>query len=254
MPRAPRVRASKNEGDEGEQEEGARTAGKARQPVTSQELISRPRVLSGKDLRPLTRKLNKDSKCSEFGPFLQQANQALQLRFPGEYDLHELVLCWKDGKEKRKYEMLYKPELITDESTVAKWARETRHGLRCSIALMKTWTESPRAKTVEAWGVLDWHMWVLMIWHAPQGAHGKKVVVWDGNLGGSVTDMRRGEVLKFRNGFVEVAQRGANTEVWVNKSSKANSTGQCVRLTLEWLLSAVDKGVCTRDFQGIVRA
>lgn len=126
--------------------------------------------------------------------------------------------------------------------------------MRCSIALMKTWTESPRAKTVEAWGVLDWHMWVLMIWHAPQGAHGKKVVVWDGNLGGSVTDMRRGEVLKFRNSFVEVAQRGANTEVWVNKSSKANSTGQCVRLTLEWLLSAVDKGVCTRDFQGIVRA
>ncbi|KAJ7938483.1 hypothetical protein B0H13DRAFT_1851436 [Mycena leptocephala] len=191
-------------------------------------------------LATLATPLDQDSLCSQYGPFLVELQKHL-----GEFTVYPHVICWLNEKLRARYQPWYQGNLVSDEKTVEDWVRYPHGTSKYSLAVFETWTVSPRAVKIEDFGQIPWHVWAIVICHAPPPRKkGKKIFVWDPNFGDPVAGVRERDVLLWRKEFVETAKfSAASAQVWVNKQwGEPNLGGDCVRLTLRWLQAVAEQG------------
>ncbi|KAJ7865884.1 hypothetical protein B0H14DRAFT_2573667 [Mycena olivaceomarginata] len=191
-------------------------------------------------LATLATPLDQDSLRSQYGPFLVELQKHL-----GEFTVYPHVICWLNEKPRARYQPWYQGNLVSDEKTVEDWVRYPHGTSKYSLAVFKTWTVSPRAVKIEDFGQIPWHIWAIVICHAPPPSKkGKKIFVWDPNFGDPVAGVRERDVLLWRKEFVETAKFSAESaQVWVNKPwGEPNLGGDCVRLTLRWLQAVAEQG------------
>ncbi|KAJ7787037.1 hypothetical protein B0H14DRAFT_2629793 [Mycena olivaceomarginata] len=91
----------------------------------------------------------------------------------------EIEVLQHNGTMVTTFYPFYGNKSVPDSST--KFMHDTQHGTsKYSLAGFKTWTVSPRAAKIEDFGQIPWHVWAIVICHAPPPSKkGKKIFVWD---------------------------------------------------------------------------
>ncbi|KAJ7784810.1 hypothetical protein B0H14DRAFT_2630621 [Mycena olivaceomarginata] len=133
--------------------------------------------------------------------------------------------------------------------TLSEWINtDAPRGRRFSLAVMTTPSMNPVRKTKAEWAKQDFHIWVLMTVHAPEGTNRKTLITYDTDVKPHHNESCERTSLGIKRKYVEYIRKhkaGREREqVWHNVPVPGGRPyeGHCFSYTLQWLLELVEKG------------
>ncbi|KAJ7084505.1 hypothetical protein C8R43DRAFT_952773 [Mycena crocata] len=209
------------------------------------------------ELRRLIGGLHGKTPASDYTPIIERLQQILDDKRPGMFRIHPRVISFLNRKDQR---LVTKCLAVTNEDFLNNFLI-SQVGVRVSVAVMATWTETPVAKTHAAWAAFEWHVWLLFQINAHEGTKGKTLALWDCNAGEVARDRKsEHDSLRGRERTVVEFIRGCGTgrkgqktnkntqrfseDVWLNRPHiESNDKGECVRMSFEHLVDLVAHGM-----------
>ncbi|KAJ7787341.1 hypothetical protein B0H14DRAFT_2954320 [Mycena olivaceomarginata] len=195
-----------------------------------------------RQLHKVAEEVTKHSFNAAWMPFLAQLQKALDAHKPELINVCRTPISWKDA-DHRKREAGFCPELYFDGMlTLRDWIdQDAPNGHAFSLAVMTTPIVGHVKVGREYSESQDWHIWVLMTTHAPEGSNRKTLITFDSEVEPYHNQAREWNALTF-----EFSYAGRSKErVWQNVPIPDSLPGQgfCFPFIMCWLLELPEKGL-----------
>ncbi|KAJ7432844.1 hypothetical protein B0H11DRAFT_1940021 [Mycena galericulata] len=202
-----------------------------------------------RNLYEIARDLTPRSFNEAFLPFLQKYQEVVDLRHPHLLKVCPIPICWKDPQHLARNQKHYVNMNFNPMTTLKRWVdTDSGNGYRFSLAIMTTIVDHSVGKLPAEVNRDDWHMWLLLTAHAPEGKRGKTIITYDTDVEERHVGMREQLALGFEYSWVQRVQekKGRSKDrVWQNYPVPNAQPGQyfCFHHTMQYLLEVAENGL-----------
>jgi hypothetical protein len=208
-------------------------------------------------LHEVAEEVTKHSFNAAWMPFLAQLQKALDAHQPELINVCPTPITWKDANHRSRKAGFY-PELDFDGMmTLRDWIdQDAPNGHAFSLALMTTAIVGHVKEGREYSNSQDWHIWVLMTAHAPEGSKGKTLITFDSDVEPYHNQARERNALTFEFSYVDYIRKNkagrSKERVWQNVPipDRLSEQGFCFPFIMRWLLQLPEKGLDWRHNHG----